>query len=255
MTRMRMQDKVTLVTGGGSGIGRATSLLLASEGAAVAIADKNKDAAEAVAAECGKHGKAVAIAGDVSRSADARRMVDETVEALGRLDVLINNAGYGIAGSVVETDEQAWDDLMAVNVRGVFLCSKFAIPVMKAQGGGVIVNTASSVASMGIRNRAAYVASKGAVAALTRAIALDHAADGIRCNAVAPGTIDTPYFSAVLKNNPNPADSRKALEARQILNRLGTPEEVAYAILYLASDESSFATGSILAIDGGMTAF
>jgi NAD(P)-dependent dehydrogenase (short-subunit alcohol dehydrogenase family) len=108
---------------------------------------------------------------------------------------------------------------------------------------------------MGIRNRAAYVASKGAVAALTRAMAVDHAGDGIRCNAVAPGTIDTPYFSGVLKNSANPADARKALEARQILNRLGTPEEVAAAILFLASDESSFATGSILAIDGGMTAF
>ena len=108
--------------------------------------------------------------------------------------MLVNNAGYGIAGSVVDTDEQAWDDLMSVNVRGVFLCAKHAIPAMKANGGGVIVNTASVVAAVGIRNRAAYCASKGAVAALTRAIAMDHVGDGIRCNAVAPGTIDTPYF-------------------------------------------------------------
>lgn len=252
---MRLHGKVCLITGGGSGIGRATCLLFAQQGAAVAVADKNAAAAAAVAAECAGPARALAIAADVARSADAQRMVDATVQAFGRLDVLVNNAGYGIAGSVLDTDEQAWDDLFGVNVRGVFLCSRSAIPVMRKQGGGVIVNTASAVASMGIRNRAAYVASKGAVAALTRAIALDHAADGIRCNAVAPGTIETPYFAAVLSNNANPADSRKALEARQILNRLGTPEEVAYAILYLASDESRFATGSILAIDGGMTAF
>src|SRR5215211_2718388 len=253
---MRLRDKVCIITGGGSGIGRATALIFAAEGARVVVADKNKAAAEAVAAECGAKGaKTIALETDVSKSADAKRMVDETVKAFGRIDVLVNNAGYGIPGSVVETDEQAWDDLMAVNVRGVFLCSKHALPVMQAQGGGAIVNTASAVASMGIRNRAAYVASKGAVAALTRAIAVDHAGEGIRCNAVAPGTIDTPYFSAVLKNNANPADARKALEARQLLNRLGTPEEVAAAILFLAADESRFATGSILAIDGGMTAF
>jgi NAD(P)-dependent dehydrogenase (short-subunit alcohol dehydrogenase family) len=253
---MRLKDKVCIITGGGSGIGRAAALLFAGEGALLAIADKRKDAADAVAAACiHKGAKAVAIDVDVAESVGVRRMIDTTVAAFGRIDVLVNNAGYGITGNVVEIEEQAWDDLMAVNVRGVFLCSKYAIPVMKANGGGTIVNTASAVASMAIRNRAAYVASKGAVAALTRAIALDHAEDGIRCNAVAPGTIDTPYFSAVLKNNANPADARKALEARQILNRLGTPEEVAAAILFLASDEASFATGSILAIDGGMAAF
>lgn len=253
---MRLKGKVCIITGGGSGIGRAAALLFAEEGGAVVVADKRKAAAEAVAAECGNKGaKAIAVEADVSKSADAKRMIDATVKAFGRVDVLVNNAGYGIPGNVVETGEQAWDDLMAVNVRGVFLASKYAIPVMKAQGGGVIVNTASAVASMGIRNRAAYVASKGAVAALTRAMAVDHVGDGIRCNAVAPGTIDTPYFSEVLKDNANPADARKALEARQLLNRLGTPEEVAVAILFLASDESRFATGSILAIDGGMTAF
>ena len=172
---MRLKDKVCIVTGGGSGIGRATALLFAREGARLAIADKRKDAAQAVSQECARHGvAAIAIEMDVAKAADARRMVDETIKAFGRLDVLVNNAGYGIAGSVVETDEQAWDDLMSVNVRGVFLCAKFAIPAMKANGGGVIVNTASVVAAVGIRNRAAYCASKGAVAALTRAIAMDH---------------------------------------------------------------------------------
>ena len=200
---MRLKGKVC-ITGGGSGIGRATCLLFAREGASLAVADKNEAAAEAVREECAKLGApARALVVDVSKASDAARMVDDAVKAFGRLDVLINNAGYGIAGSVVETDEQAWDDLMAVNVRGVFLCAKYAIPAMKANGCGVIVNTASTVASIGIPNRAAYCASKGAVAALTRAIAIDHVKDGIRCNAVAPGTIDTPYFNEILRKTPD----------------------------------------------------
>ena len=252
---MRLANKVCVVTGGGSGIGRATCRLFAAEGARLVVADKNEAAAEAVAGECRAEGaEAVALGIDVSRAADAERMVAETLRAFGRLDVLVNNAGYGIAGSVLDTDEKAWDDLMAVNVRGVFLCSKYAIPVMKAQGGGTIVNTASVVASVGIRNRAAYCASKGAVAALTRAMAIDHVEDGIRCNAIAPGTIDTPYFDDILRRSPDPEAVRRALAARQLLGRLGTPEEIAAGILFLASDESRFATGTILTLDGGMTA-
>ncbi len=252
---MRLKDKVCIVTGGGSGIGRASCLLFAREGARLVVADKRKAAADAVATECVATGaEAIAVEVDVSQAADAERMISRTLDAFGRLDVLVNNAGYGIAGTVLETDEKAWDDLMAVNVRGVFLCTKFAIPAMKANGGGTIVNTASVVAAVGIRNRAAYCASKGAVAALTRAIAIDHVADGIRCNAVAPGTIDTPYFDEILRKSPDPEAVRKGLEARQLLGRLGTPEEIAAGILFLASDESRFATGTILTIDGGMTA-
>lgn len=252
---MRLRDKVCIITGGGSGIGRAACLLFAREGARLSVVDKRKEAAEAVAAECKAAGaEATAIPADVSRSADARRLVEETVKVFGRLDVLVNNAGYGIAGTVVDTDEDDWDALMAVNVRGVFLCTKYAIPAMKAGGGGTIVNTASVVAAVGIRNRAAYCASKGAVAALTRAVAIDHVADGIRCNAIAPGTIDTPYFDDILRKSPDAAAVRKGLEARQLLGRLGRPEEIAAGMLFLASDESSFATGSILTIDGGMTA-
>jgi meso-butanediol dehydrogenase / (S,S)-butanediol dehydrogenase / diacetyl reductase len=252
---MRLKGKVCIITGGGSGIGRATCLLFAREGARVVVADKRQEAAEAVAAE-GSAGGATMLPTmmDVSRDDDAQRVVHQTVEAFGRLDVLVNNAGYGFAGTVVDTDEEAWDDLMAVNVRGVYLCSKHAIPAMAKNGGGAIVNTASVVAAVGIRNRAAYCASKGAVAALTRAIAIDHVAEGIRCNAVAPGTIDTPYFDEILRKSPVAADSRKALEARQLLGRLGTPEEIAAGILFLAADESRFATGTILTIDGGMTA-
>lgn len=252
---MRLKDKVCIITGGGSGIGRAACLMFAKEGAKLAIADRRLEPARAVAEECAEFGaKTIALEIDVSKAADAKRMIDETVKEFGRLDVLLNNAGYGIAGSVLETDEQAWEDLMAVNVRGVFLCTKYAIPAMKANGGGSIVNTASVVAAVGIRNRAAYCASKGAVAALTRAVAIDHVADGIRCNAIAPGTIDTPYFSEILAKSPDAAAIRKGLEQRQLMNRLGTPEEIAARMLFLASDESRFATGSILTIDGGMTA-
>jgi meso-butanediol dehydrogenase / (S,S)-butanediol dehydrogenase / diacetyl reductase len=252
---MRLAQKVCVITGAGSGIGRATALLFAEEGARLIVADKLADRAQAVAGECaGRGAEAIAVAADVAKSAHAKRIIASAVERFGRLDVLVNNAGYGITGSVVETDEEAWEALMAVNVRGVFLCSKHAIPVMQANGGGSIVNTASVVASVGIANRAAYCASKGAVAALTRAMAVDHVGDGIRCNAIAPGTIDTPYFDEILKNSPDPAATRKALAARQLLGRLGTPEEIAAGILFLAGDESRFATGTILTLDGGMTA-
>jgi meso-butanediol dehydrogenase / (S,S)-butanediol dehydrogenase / diacetyl reductase len=239
---MRLKQKVCIITGGGSGIGRATSLLFADEGAQLVIADKRATSAQAVASECASRGaQAMAVEANVASAPDVKRMIEQAVERFGRLDVLVNNAGYGIPGTVVETDEDAWDALMAVNVRGVFLCSKYAIPVMKANGGGTIVNTASVVATVGVGNRAAYCASKGAVAALTRAIAIDHVGDGIRCNAIAPGTIDTPYFDDILKKSPDPGATRKALAARQLLGRLGTPEEIAAGILFLASDESRFA--------------
>jgi NAD(P)-dependent dehydrogenase (short-subunit alcohol dehydrogenase family) len=248
----RLKDKVCLVTGGGSGIGRATCLLFAGEGAKVVVADKSLSAARAVAAQIGE--AAIAIEVDVALSASVRSMITATVRDLGRLDVLINNAGYGIPGSVTETSEDDWDKLMAVNVNGVFYGCKYAIPVMKQQGGGVIVSTASIVATVGIRNRAAYCASKGAVAALTRAMALDHVADNIRVNCVAPGTIDSPYFEEIFRKSDRPAELRRELEARQAMNRLGRPEEIASAFLFLASDESSFCTGSMLIVDGGMTA-
>jgi meso-butanediol dehydrogenase / (S,S)-butanediol dehydrogenase / diacetyl reductase len=252
---MRLRDEVCIVTGGGSGIGAATARVLAREGARVVVADRRADAAEKVASALREQGwPARAMAVDVSNSEQVKAMIDAAVAAFGRLDVLVNNAGFGTFGTVVDIDEREWDDLMATNVRGVFLCCKYAIPAMRSNGGGVIVNVASVVAAVGIRNRAAYVASKGAVAALTRAIALDHADEGIRCNAVAPGTIDTPYYDEVVKRASDAVAFRKGLKERQPIGRLGTPEEIADAILFLACDESRFATGSILTIDGGMTA-
>ena len=247
----RLNNRICLITGGGSGIGRATCLLFAREGAKVAVADKMLSAARAVAKEIGANAFAIEV--DVAVSASVQAMISATVEHFGRIDVLINNAGYGISGAVTETSEEDWNKLMAVNVNGVFFGCKYAIPVMKKQGGGVIVSTASVVASVGIRDRAAYCASKGAVAALTRAMALDHVGDNIRVNCVAPGTIKSPYFAEIFRKSNRPAELRRDLNARQAMNRMGKPEEIADAFLFLASDESSFCTGSMLTVDGGMT--
>jgi NAD(P)-dependent dehydrogenase (short-subunit alcohol dehydrogenase family) len=249
---MRLTDRIAIVTGGASGIGEATARLFAAEGARVTIADKNADKAARLAREIGNRARAVTV--DVARSTDVKAMIDAVVAADRRLDILVNNAGYGITGSVVETSEEDWNALMAVNVNGVFLGCKHAIPVMAATGGGVIVNTASTVARVGIRDRAAYVTSKGAVAAMTRAMALDHVHQNIRINAVAPGTIESPYFTEIFARAADAAGLRRSLEARQPMNRLGTPQEIARAILFLASDDSAFCTGSTLFADGGWTA-
>ena len=249
---MRLAGKVCIVTGGASGIGRATCLLFAREGALLVVADRSLAGAEAVAEEAGP--AALAMETDVADSQSVRALIARAVERFGRLDVLVNNAGYGIAGSVVETDETAWDRLMAVNLTGVFYGCKHAIPVMQRQGGGVIVNTASTTAIVGLRDRAAYCASKGGVAALTRAMALDHAADGIRVNCIAPGTVDSPYHQAILAKSDDPEGLRRSLAERQAMGRCGAPEEIANGMLFLACDDSSFATGSMLTVDGGMTA-
>jgi meso-butanediol dehydrogenase / (S,S)-butanediol dehydrogenase / diacetyl reductase len=249
---MRLQNRICIITGGASGIGRAACLLFAREGATVAVADKSLDAARQVAEEAG--GGAFAIGVDVAESGQVERMINGVVERCGRLDVLVNNAGYGIRGDVTQTAEDDWNRLMAVNVNGVFFGCKYAIPHMRRGGGGVIINTASTVSTVGIRDRAAYCASKGAVASLTRAMALDHVADKIRVNAVAPGTVDSAYFQDMFAKSSRAEEMRREFAARQPMNRMGQPEEIATGMLFLASDESSFMTGALLTIDGGMTA-
>ena len=248
---MRLKDKAAIVTGAGAGIGAAVAALFAKEGARVLAVDRDGARASEVADKTG----GLAMEADVSDEAAVAAMVRHAQEAFGRIDVLVNNAGYGIRGSVVDTAAGDWDALMAVNLKGVFLCSKHAIPIMAAGGGGVIVNTASNVAHVGLADRAAYVASKGGVAALTRAMALDHAGQNIRVNAVAPGVTWSSYFDRMLETHPDPQGFVAALNARAPMNRVAQPIEIANAILWLAGGESSFATGSILTVDGGMTAW
>ena len=224
-----------LVTGAGSGIGAAVARRLAAEGAQVVVADLQPDA---VAAELG----ARAVQLDVRDEA-------QVAAAMGELDVLVNVAGIGSTTNAPETSLDVWENVFAVNARGTFLCCKHAIPGMAKRGGGSIVNVASIAGLVGLRNRAAYCASKGAVIALTRALAVDHVADGIRVNAIAPGTVDSPWVRRLVEDA---GESLDGLRARQPMGRLGTPEEIAEAVVYLAAAE--FVTGSVLVIDGGLTA-
>lgn len=247
---MNLKDKVVIVTGGGSGIGRSCVLRFSKEGAKVIIADRQLKAAENVAKEC-HGGQVVCVETDVSNPVSVEKMAKLAFAQFGRIDALINNAGFGLTGSVTEISIEDWDRLMATNVRGVFLCSKYVIPLMTKNGGGAIVNMGSYTANAGIPNRAAYVASKGAVVSLTRAMALDHVKDNIRVNAVAPGTISSPYFDKIFTDSPDPEGLRQQFNARAPMNRMGTPEEIANMVVWLASDEASFATGAVFTVDGG----
>ena len=232
---MSFAGKRVLVTGAGSGIGAAVAQQFAAAGAELIVADLQPDA---VAAELG----ARALQLDVREEA-------QVAPAMSDLDVLVNVAGIGSTTTAPDTSLEVWDNVFAVNARGTFLCCKHAIPGMITRGGGAIVNIASVAALVGLRNRAAYCSSKGAVVALTRALAVDHVGDGIRVNAVAPGTVDSPWVRRLVDET---GESLDALRARQPMGRLGMPDEIADAVLYLAAAE--FVTGSVLVIDGGLTA-
>lgn len=246
---MDLLDRVCVITGGASGIGLAVSKLFMQHGAKVAVVDTNATQAEIVAQSLGPNARGFLC--DVSKSSQVESMVGDVISTWGKVDVLVNNAGFGFSGNVVSIEEHDWDNLMSVNVKGIFLCSKFVIPRMQASGGGVIINTSSYTAVSAIANRAAYVASKGAVSALTRAMAMDHAKDKIRVNAVAPGTIDSPYFASIFAQAKNPEELRKQYDARSVLGRMGQPDEISEAFLFLASDRAQFMTGSVLTVDGG----
>ena len=237
---MNLAGRNALVTGAGSGIGAAVARRLAGQGANVILADLSLAAVEKLAGELGAAARPLEL--DV-------RVEKEVAPAMADLDVLVNVAGIGSTTSAPATSLEVWEDVFAVNARGTFLCCKHAIPGMVARGGGSIVNVASVAALVGLRNRAAYCASKGAVVALTRALAVDHVGDGIRVNAVCPGTVDSPDSSTRRRTH---GESLDALRARQPLGRLGTTDEVAEAVDYLVSAE--FATGSVLVVDGGLTA-
>ena len=253
----KLSGRVALVTGAGSGIGRAASLLFAEEGAKVAVVDLREEAAQAVAAAIiDAGGKAVAITADVSSAADAARMTETTVRELGALHVLYNNAGVDAAGGVLEATEADWDRCLDVNAKGTFLGSKFAAPEIEAAGGGSIINQGSVAALVGVREFAAYCAAKGAVVSLTRAMAMDLAPRSIRVNCVCPGTVFTPLMEPMVRKRGG-GDLQKGLELtiqKYPLGRLGTPEDVARVALFLASDDAAFVTGAVYTVDGGMTA-
>ncbi len=249
---MRLQDRVAVITGAGSGIGRAMSLLFAREGARVLAADLDGAAAEETAAQVGA--QCVAMRVDASQPEEVRAMIERAVAEMGRIDVLCNNAGIGSTTDVVDCEPDDWDRVMTVNVRSVFLGCKYAVPHMVRQGRGAIVNTASVAGMVGVPKRASYCASKGAVIALTRQVAMDFVKQGVRVNCVCPGTVDSPWVERLLAGVDDKAAARAALEARQPMGRLGTPEEVAAAALYLASDDAAFVTGTSLVLDGGWTA-
>jgi 2-keto-3-deoxy-L-fuconate dehydrogenase len=238
----RFSGKRALVTGAGSGIGEAVARGLHSEGADVLLADVRAEPVDAIASELGERATPVTV--DVRDEQAVRHVAAD-------LDVLANVAGIGSTTTAPETALDTWEDVFAVNARGTFLCCKHAIPSMVARGGGAIVNMGSVAGLVGLRNRAAYCASKGAVIALTRALAIDHVADGVRVNAVCPGTVDSPWVRRLVDDV---GESLDALRARQPMGRLGTPDEIATAVLYLASDDAAFVTGTAFVIDGGLTA-
>ena len=249
---MRLKDKVAIVTGAGMGIGRAIAGTFAREGARVVVADLDEDAGrESVARIEAQGGAACFVRTDVARAEDARRLVGVALETYGRLDVLVNSAGIYTRGDVVDTSLETWERVLAVNLTGVFLCCKAAIPAMRQAGGGAIVNISSSVgwvyAAPGI---AAYAASKFGVTGLTKAMACDHLPDGIRVNCICPGPTDTPLLRA-----SRPPDQFQAFIEAQPIGRLGAAEEIAAAALFLASEEASFVTGVAMPVDGGQAAF
>ena len=252
---MRLDQRVAVITGAGSGIGQAMALLFAREGARVLAADINGSAAEETAAKVvAEGGTCQAMVVDVTEPDQVRGMIERAHEHFGRIDILCNNAGTGSTTDVIDCEPDEWDRVMTVNVRSVYLGCKYALPRMIAQGGGVIVNTASVAGMVGIVKRASYSASKGAVISLTRQVAMDFVEQGIRVNCLCPGTVDSPWVGRLLDLADDPVAARQALVARQPMGRLGTPEEVAAAALYLASDDAAFITGTGLVIDGGLTA-
>lgn len=249
---MRLQDKVAIVTGGQRGIGFAIAEKFTREGAHVIIADIGDAADEAAQLSAIGANKARFYKTDVGSEYDVKNMVDAVVAEHGRIDVLVNNAGIEFYKPVTTTTEDEWDRLMRVNLKGVFLCSKAAIPAMR-QSGGVIVNVASELGIVGEANVAAYCASKGGVVMLSKAMAIDHGPEGIRVNCLCPGPVSTKLLEDVFRASDDPEGMRQGFEQRMILNRLGTPEECANAALFLASNESSFMVGANLVLDGGWT--
>jgi meso-butanediol dehydrogenase/(S,S)-butanediol dehydrogenase/diacetyl reductase len=251
---VQLQDKVAIVTGAGAGIGQACCLLFAAEGAKVVAVDLDPVTLSSVAAEVRRTGvKILAIQADVSRAVDVERVVSVALENFSAIHILFNNAGIVPHGKIHETTEEDWDRAMAVNVKSMYLMSHAVVPIFLKHGGGVVLNTSSATALRSVVDRAAYSASKGAVLALTKSMAIDYVRDGIRVNCLCPGTIDTPSLHHRLTAFADPEETMKQFVARQPMGRLGTAEEVAKAALFLVSEDARFVTGTAFSIDGGFT--
>lgn len=253
---MNLLNKVAIVTGAKNGIGFAIAKRFIAEGAYVVLADiiDAKAETESLSINSNETSKAKFILTDVSCESEVQALFENTLKQFGRVDILVNNAGIEFAKTIETTLEEEWDRLMAVNLKGVFLCSKTAVPIMRAQGGGVIINMASELGIVGEAGVAAYCASKGGVVLLSKAMAIDHGPQGIRVNCLCPGPVTTQLLEDVFASSENPLAMRQSFEASTVLKRLGKPEEIASAAVFLASSESSFMAGANLVIDGGWTA-
>ena len=248
----RLEGKRAVVTGAGAGIGRSIALRFASEGARVALADVDEKAAEKVAPEI--DGETLVRRTDVTRAEEVEALVASAVEAWGGLDVMVNNAGVGVAATVVDTTEEDYERVMDVCVRGTLLGMKYAIPAIRDAGGGSVINMSSVAALVGITDRAVYSAAKGAILSMTRAAAIDHVGEGVRVNCIAPGTVDTPWIDRITSGYDDPEEARTKMQARQPHSRFVTPEEIAAMAAYLASDEAASCIGACMIVDGGVTA-
>lgn len=252
---MTFAGKVAIITGAGSGIGLATARLMAAQGARVVVSDWNQESGEAAAAGLRAAGaEAIFVRADVSKADQVANMVQTAVSRFGRLDILVNNAGYIFAKTVEDMAEDEWDLVMDINAKGVFLGCKYAIPEMRKSGGGAIVNVASISGLVGLPQQSGYCASKGAVVQLTRQVALDYAGQGIRVNAVAPGSIETKVLTDYLEQQGDAARARAEIVAAHPIGRTAQPEEVAEVIVFLCSEKASFVTGAIYSVDGGYVA-
>ncbi|MBU4483345.1 MAG: glucose 1-dehydrogenase [Actinobacteria bacterium] len=249
---MNFKDKVVIITGAAAGIGRATAIAFAEKDARVVVADIDVKKGKQTSSLIG--GDAFFIEINVANSESVKNMVKEVTKRFGRIDILVNNAGIYYQGDVIETPEEEWDKVIAVNLKGVYFCSHYVIPVMLRGNGGVVINVASEAGLVGIAGQVAYNASKAGVISLTKSMAVDFGRQGVRVNAVCPGTTETPLVKNALKKSKDPEKERRKLEECRPLNRLGRPEEIAAAILAMASDNLGYATGSVLSIDGGYTA-
>ena len=254
MTR-RLEGQTALITGGGTGIGRAIALAFSREGANVAVAGRRSEKLQSVVREVQEAGgQGLAVAGDVTKARDTERAVRETVERFGQLNVLVNNAGALHVSSIEGIPEQEWDRLMLVNLKGPFLMSRAALPEFRKAGGGAIVNIGSVLGLVAMKNRAAYCTSKGGVTMLTKAMALDHAHEGVRVNCICPAVVETPLVRELFGTGAEGEAARKARIAQIPAGRMGRPEDVAEMAVYLASQESSWVTGVVIPLDGGLSA-